>query len=386
MRLKSMECIAKYSIVIVVLGLLVGCGEDNSSPVIISFTASITEVATNAEVDIVVLATDLDGDELTYTYQSTGGTISGTGSVVIWIAPAIAGNYTITVDISDGELRAQSLVTITVVAPEPKAPEGMVLIPAGEFEMGTDLSEVPQLIQWAKELYPRVLLEANSFNQEMPCHTVYLDAYYIDIYEVTNALYGEFMDATGYKAPVYWDDSRFNAPDQPVVGVSWFDAEAYAEWAGKQLPTEAEWEKAARGGLVGKKYTWGNSNPDGTQCNFSDKNNTDSIFSDKNVDDGYQYTAPVGSFPPNDYGLYDMAGNVVEWCADWEAGDYYANSPQHNPTGPSSGEGRVMRGGNWYSHPITIRVANRSADTQDTAQSTVGFRCVIPDGRQLELE
>ena len=214
-----MKRIMRYSIVVVILGLLIGCGEEgqsNNPPVINSFTASSTEVVTEAEVELIVLATDPDGDGLTYTYQITGGTITGTGNTVTWVAPGSAwdqpSHYIITVDVSDGELNTQDLVTITVVTPE--SPEGMVLIPAGKFQMGDSL---------------------DGISRALPVHTVYLDAFYMDIYEVTNAQYQKFMNATGRAAPDYWNYSRYNAPEHPVVGVSWHDAVAYAEWAGKRL-------------------------------------------------------------------------------------------------------------------------------------------------------
>jgi len=246
-------------------------------------------------------------------------------------------------------------VLLTFIAGCAKAPElpsivdkdsaEMVFIPAGEFEMGS-----------------------NDYDDEKPVHTVYLDAFYIDIYEVTNAQYKKFMDATGHKAPAYWNNSNYNDPQQPVFGVSWEDAKAYADWAGERLPTEAEWEKSARGGLVGKKYPWGddithdNANYGGT--------------GGKDVWDG---PAPVGSFAPNGYGLYDMAGNVWEWCADWYNESYYANSPKQNPTGPSSGKRRVLRGGSWnYDSDVGLRVANRNFHLYDPTYvfSSDGFRCV----------
>jgi len=221
----------------------------------------------------------------------------------------------------------------------------MILIPAGDFQMG------------------------DSFNEgepdELPVHTVYLDAFYMDVYEVTNAQYKKFMDATGYEAPYYWNDPNYNTPNNPVIGVSWYDAVAYAEYADKYLPTEAQWEKAARGGLVGKRYPWGD----------------DITHNDANYANRWKYTSPVGSFAPNGYGLYDIAGNVYEWCADRYDESYYAMSPKQNPTGPSSGSYRVSRGGAWNNYYTkNLRVSNRgfnafSADPTYTG-SGVGFRCV----------
>jgi len=249
----------------------------------------------------------------------------------------------------------------------------MVLIPAGDFEMGTNESEISGLVQWAKKWYSAP--QASRFENETPRHTVYTDAFYMDVYEVTNAQYKSFMDATGHKSPYYWSDSNYNAPNKPVVGVSWDDAKAYAEWAGERLPTEAEWEKSARGGLVGKKFPWGDADPNGTQCNFADKN-TSYAWADKSVDDGYQYTAPVGKYTSNGYGLYDMAGNVWKWCADWYDKGYYSSSDRRDPKGPSSGSSRVLRGGSWYLNPCSIRVSYRRFLVPTLAYDVVGFRCV----------
>ncbi len=231
----------------------------------------------------------------------------------------------------------------------------MILIPEGEFLMGSD----------------------DGCEDEKPVHEVYLDAFYIDKCEVTNAQYKKFMDATGYKAPALWDDSRFNASNQPVVGVSWYDAKAYAEWAGKRLPTEAEWEKSARGGLIGCKYPNGNS-----------ISNNDANIRGIGGNDIWLYTSPVGQFAPNGYGLYDMAGNVREWCSDWVDWDinrqglthYYAKSPVRNPTGPSSGVFRAYRGGSFENGPadnIGLRVAQRDGDDPNGCWASVGFRCVM---------
>lgn len=250
----------------------------------------------------------------------------------------------------------------------------MVLIPEGDFSMGDHHN-----VGW---------------EDERPVHTVYLDAFYIDKYEVTNAQYARFLNAYGknkdrlqhklmdigsgkclvekingiYRPKVGYDN-------HPAVKVSWYGASLYAQFYGKKLPTEAQWEKAARGGLVGKKYSWGDEDPDGTQCNFADKN-SDYVWADKNADDGYALSAPVGSFPPNGYGLYDMIGNAWEWCADWFWGGYYGRSPRENPKGPSSGAFRVLRGGGCDSSAFFLRVAFHDALGEQFMYPNYGFRCV----------
>ena len=202
-------------------------------------------------------------------------------------------------------------------------------------------------------------------NDELPVHTVYLDVFYIDRYEVTNALYKKFIEATGHRTHWFFGSNpSYNQPDQPVVGVSWDAAEAYARWTGKRLPTEAEWEKAARGGLVGKRYPWGNDISH-NDANFEGTSGTD-IWGN--------IAAPVGKFPPNGYGLYDMAGNVWEWVADWYLGNYYSISPQNNSTGPDTGSRRVLRGGAWH-HPDFLRCAGRSYNYPSYTYFNVGFRC-----------
>jgi len=221
----------------------------------------------------------------------------------------------------------------------------MVLIPAGEFQMGDSLDGM----SWA-----------------IPVHTVYLDAFYIDAYEVTNAQYKKFMDATNHQTPREWKNSDFNAPEHPVVGVTWYDAVAYAEWVGKRLPTEAEWEKAACSGLVGRRYPWGN-----------DLDHDDANYNGTGGKDQWAYTSPVGSFAPNDHGLYDMAGNGSEWCADWYDSNYYSNSPNSNPTGPSSGTCRVLRGGSWYNNSASyLRIAYRLYSDPTGTSDSFGFRGV----------
>lgn len=212
----------------------------------------------------------------------------------------------------------------------------MVLIPAGEFQMGAGAAS----------------------------HVVYLDAFYMDKYEVTNAQYKKFIDATGHRAATYLNYVGFDAPDQPVVGLNWDDAEAYCQWAGKRLPTEAEWEKAARGGLRGKKY------PSGDEITHDDANYFSTGGRDK-----WMSAAPVGSFAPNGYGLYDVAGNVWEWCADWHDENYYSTSPKRNPKGPDSGKGRVLRGGSWSLYPDYLLVSKRYSRSPVYMGNDMGFRC-----------
>jgi formylglycine-generating enzyme required for sulfatase activity len=214
----------------------------------------------------------------------------------------------------------------------------MVLVPAGEFWMGSDENEY-----------------------EKPRHRVMLDDFYIDRYEATNALYHKFVSATGRPAPALSKDNDFNGSRQPVVGVSWDDADAYCRFAGKRLPTEAEWEKAARG-TDGRRYPWGD------QWEASRANSTESRRG---------RPADVGSYPTgaSPYGALDMAGNVEEWVADWYTPDYYARSPKGNPKGPEAGTYRVVRGGSWSSSPIFLRAAFRSYYPPVNRRFSGGFRC-----------
>ena len=213
----------------------------------------------------------------------------------------------------------------------------MVLIPAGEFVMGND--------------------------DEKTAHTVYLDAYYIDKYPVTNLQYKEFIEATGYMPPLYWNNAKFNQSDHPVVGISWENANAYARWAGKRLPTEAEWEKSARGDLIGKKYPWGDKSPDRTIANFGGNEGG---------------ATPVGKYPPNSFDLYDMAGNVFNLCSDIYQWNYYKISPKSNPKGGDSGAYCVLRGGSWRSIKYYLRCSSRYDIHRLTRSSIdIGFRCAI---------
>ncbi len=234
----------------------------------------------------------------------------------------------------------------------------MALIPAGSFEMGDHFDE--------------------GNDRELPIHEVELDAFYMDVNDVTVGQFREFVNQSGHSYDRWNDVAKYSPGDEyPMVLVTWNDATAYAKWAGKRLPTEAEWEYAARGGLVGKRYFWGDEKPDGSQCNFADKSAPNTFhWADRTVDDGYKYTAPVGSFIANGYGLYDMAGNVYEWCQDWYGKDYYSSSPTKNPLGPGSGYSRVLRGGSWYFVTNHLRVAYRFNFAPGNGFNYDGFRCV----------
>jgi iron(II)-dependent oxidoreductase len=217
----------------------------------------------------------------------------------------------------------------------------MVLIPGGEFVMGKDDEGVCG-----------------------PAHKVYIDSFYMDKHEVTNAQYLEFCTQTGRALPEFWGMKQFRSgpdfPNHPVTGISWSDAKAYAEWAGKRLPTEAEWEYAARGGLADMSYPHGDE-LDSAQANYT--------LAD------LEGTVAVGSFPPNGYGLHDMAGNVWEWVADYYDGEYYRKSPLENPAGPEDGKFKVIRGGGWHSGPYCNRVYYRNALPPNWVDFAVGFRC-----------
>ncbi|MFZ9791353.1 MAG: formylglycine-generating enzyme family protein [Gemmataceae bacterium] len=309
----------------------------------------------------------------------------------------------------------------------PKSPEGMVWIPPGEFFMGDDS-------------------DPKKYPDALPIHKVRLKGFYIDVTEVTNAQFRKFVDATNYKTiaeqpldpkdfpdvPLeklkpgagvfsppkqevvdcsecnqWWEykegvcwkhpegpNSNLNGKENhPVVYIAWDDAVAYCKWAGKRLPTEAEWEYAARGGLERKAYAWGNDSP------FEGKpraNIWQGPFPNRNdKTDGFLLTSPVRTFPPNGYGLYDVSGNVWEWCADWYRPDSYS-MPDHllgpgipavNPKGPGTpidphgnqSKVRVQRGGSFLcssNYCVRYRVGLRMHGAQDTGLSHTGFRCV----------
>src|SRR5262245_35021814 len=219
----------------------------------------------------------------------------------------------------------------------------LVLIPAGRFQMG----------------------DAQGRQDEQPAHNVYVSAFEMAVLPVTNADYACFLAATDHDAPRFWDDSRFNAPDQPVVGVTWFDAIAYSDWLSGEtgetwrLPTEAEREKAMRGGVDGLSFPWGQ---------------------DAGREGGGRFSqdapCPVGLSEPNGYGLLDIAYNVHEWCWDWYGAAYYGASPARDPKGPASGSRRTSRGGAWLHQTKVCRCAARSSLDPTFRYNDYGFRVV----------
>lgn len=232
--------------------------------------------------------------------------------------------------------------------------EGMIFIPGGWFQMGSPYK-----------------------TDEQPVHRVYVDAFFLDKTEVTVAEYRFFCRATNRKMP---PQPEWSSDDHPVVNVSWYDASAYAQWMGKRLPTEAEWEYAARAhasepfgySVIGKSmygHSWGN---------IADQ----SILSVKTrfpikeqYDDGYPFTAPVGSFPANFFGLHDLEGNVLEWCQDWYSPDGYSDPQNMNPTGPSSGRYKVIRGASWNRSGQYLRATYRTWYVPSVTFNFLGFRC-----------
>lgn len=272
------------------------------------------------------------------------------------------------------------ILPATVRAEEPLIPKDMRYIGQGGSVMGLDKEEPASSGKQPTAYAQRMKTwSAEALRDESPAHMVFLDSYLIDTYEVSNKSYGEFMEEKGHPAPAYWDDPRLHKPQQPVVGVNWEDAKAFCEYRGKRLPTEAEWEKAARG-PEGNLYPWGNDF-DPAKVNYG-----------KN----YNATMPVDSYPEGAsyYGLYHMAGNVFEWVSDWYDPRYYGRlETMVNPTGPPTpawiagtgtyvdrlalGAKRVIRGGSWVAPEKTVRTTHRfwNGPLNNSYGVGLGFRC-----------
>jgi formylglycine-generating enzyme required for sulfatase activity len=254
----------------------------------------------------------------------------------------------------------------------------MVSVPAGEFDMGSTDAEVDTELAQCPEC------ERDWFALEQPLHTVYLDAFWIDRTEVTNTQYRACVEAGVCLSPSTcdWGEPTFDdasKAEQPVVCVDWEGAVVYCQWVGAQLPTEAQWEKAARG-PERRIYPWGDGF-DGKLSNYCDTS-CEHDHRDAAYDDGYAHLAPVGSYPEgvSPYGALDMAGNAWEWVSDWYDEAYYASSPGENPLGPDTGDYKAVRGGSWYTRSRGVRTANRYRSKPDPRYDLLGFRCVLPAG------
>lgn len=264
--------------------------------------------------------------------------------IALWLA-SLACNTIYRTPISGEAIPINPPTPIAQLSPK----DGMeiMFVASGEFIMGSD----------------------NGYENEGPAHTVYLDDYWIDKTEVTNAMYYSCMQFGSCPSPTadgfYAPKDHFKDPQKanlPIVFITWYNAQTYCEWAGRRLPTEAEWEKAARG-IDGRIYPWGNQEPSSKLLNF-DKENFKLM--------------PVGSFPPgaSPYGALDMAGNAWEWTADWYDESYYANSPTINPTGPVKGISRITRGGGYFQPADEVRTTFRSPiDPSASLSVDYSFRC-----------
>ena len=224
----------------------------------------------------------------------------------------------------------------------------MAIVSAGAFRMGRDGIE--------------------ALEDERPAHPVWLDDYVMDVYEVTVGRYAAFLSATGRMPPMFWEQADpVQHHDRPIIGVNWDDADACCRWAGKRLPTEAEWEKAARG-TDNRLYPWGDQQPTPDLANYA----LGARFSYGQV------LMPVGRYErgKSPYGIYELAGNVWEWVQDWYEGSYYERSPERNPQGPDHGQFKVLRGGSWSELPKYLLTYGRFKLPPSTQNSYTGFRCV----------
>jgi formylglycine-generating enzyme required for sulfatase activity len=287
---------------------------------------------------------------------------------------------------------AMTLLSGTSQAEESLIPKEMVYIGQGPSVMGID-KEMPVDSGKKPTAYDRRMntpWSADALNDEGPAHMVFIDSYLMDKYEISNKNYGDFIRAKGHPAPAYWDDPRLNNPDQPVVGVNWYDAKAYCEYRGKRLPTEAEWEKAARGPKA-TLYPWGNEF-DPSKANYGRNHDA---------------TMPVDSYPESAsyYGVYNMAGNVFEWVSDWYDPRHYGRlETMVNPSGPAKpiwmggtgtyvdrltvGEKRVIRGGSWIAPEGTVKSTHRfwNHPLNNSYGVGLGFRCAKTAPAEIEQQ
>lgn len=255
---------------------------------------------------------------------------------------------------------AQSLQAV-IAPPKGKDRAPMVEIPSGSFPMGVP----PGDRDGGRDEYPR--------------HEVLLDTFWIDQFEVTNGRYVEFVKSAGHRVPQnptnptrnLWqgDSITESLVERPVINVDWFDADAYCKWAGKRLPTEAEWEKAAKG-TSDRRFPWGNVEPTGKHLNYNQR-----WIGEKTL-------MPVGSYEAgkSPYGVYDVVGNVWEWVNDWYDARYYEKSPSKNPTGPQEGTKKVIRGAGWQNETPTVRIFTRVDSDPTMRNESTGFRCAADVG------
>jgi formylglycine-generating enzyme required for sulfatase activity len=276
--------------------------------------------------------------------------------LIIFLAVSCSKAKKVEGPLASSQSQPQTPATTPANAPEQSKGGPMVSVPAGEFWMGCNNK-----------------VDKQCKADEKPYHKVYLDAFYIDKFLVTQSEYNKCVTYGACAENQKWD--AFTGDRQPVVGVNWDEANTYCKWAGKRLPTEAEWEKAARG-ADGRIYPWGNEF-DGKKLNFCDKNCSEDV-ADKTVDDGYSNTSPVGSYPAgaSPYGAMDMAGNVLEWVSDWYDENYYSKSPSKDPKGPDSGTSRVLRGGAWSLDARDARASIRYRSAPTLRGNILGFRCL----------
>ncbi len=257
---------------------------------------------------------------------------------------------------ADDQKPAESTAEFQTTSAKDKAP--MIVIPAGKFSMGAD----------------------DGRGNERPVHEVQLPAYAIDQFEVTMKLYDAFLQATGQTPPPLWDPEAVNAAgDRPAVGLTWNDAQAYCKWAGKRLPSEAEWEKAARGEDA-RRFPWGHMQPFVDIANYNRGVWVSYPITLVNVKSGVKgmsirHGLKTGGKSP--YGLYHMAGNAAEWVADWYDRTYYQQSPKEAPKGPKKGDKRVIRGGSWSDTPVGIRSTARVSAEPTYQDQTLGVRCAM---------